>query len=178
LLWSALSRCSGSEIFDLYGGAHPSTNVDLLTFFGFSVLGLPTDSLSLILVLCADFNTTTDAKYKDLAIGALDRVEKFFESAPLAVDELWDEHEHTRYEFTGDQKDKEFVCEHSRIYQSAITNSGVAVTLPILSRLAVATTAQLADPVLMQRVSAAMERPRTAGQTSSHVLCVGVLLAH
>lgn len=153
--------CSGSEIFDLYGGSHPSTNIDLLSFFGFASLNLPTDSVGFILAVCTDFNTTHDnGRLRRRMDIILDRMEQVFVTSPLAVDELWDHEEHERYEMANEiphskgvgESKVTYECESSRLFRMVLTNDGVGVTMPILARLTVIDDQQLHDPTILQRI--------------------------
>lgn len=174
----------GRELFDLYGGSHPSTNVDLLTLFGFASSHLPTDSLALVMFVCpptppkpSDPRAADLEDNRQLLLATLDRFEAFYAAGPLAIDELLDEHEHERYQFARNRTTTgttgpgaagggvgggrpQDVCLHSRFYQSALSQSGVAVTLPILARLAVTTKAQQLDEKLMQKVRRGHRRHR------------------
>ena len=96
-------QISGHELFDLYGGNHPTSNVDLLMLFGFASSTLPSDTMGLVMFVCPESSAGADPDMvrdrTNLLHATLARFESFYSSAPLAIDELLDEHEYLRYDF-------------------------------------------------------------------------------
>ena len=164
-----LCFCLGSELFDLYGGAHPAPNLDLLVFYGFVPSDNAAASVTLALGFClapdSDVGTGAAESRRSLAVvhQAVDRMYTLFAGAPMDLRPHLSDAEIDRYAPL-DRHDSDAAATAARatasafrfddcpaardrhVVQSVLTRSGVSVTLLTLARLLVSTHKQLASP--------------------------------
>lgn len=155
--------CAGSELFDLYGGAHPAPNLDLLVFYGFVPPDNAAASVTLTLGLCLSAaGSSSNSESLAAVTAALDRMYSLFAGAPLDLRPHLSAAELARYTpwklndttavRSSDPVASSFrfaSCPSARdrhVMQSVLTRSGVSVTLLTLARLLVSTHAQLSSP--------------------------------
>lgn len=159
LEWSTQARTQadqprGSEVFDLYGGAHTSSNLDLLAFYGFTLLDAPGDVAPLLLQVCSNSKQEKERSRSTRQLKGVTLLEEFFQEQPIGIDQMLDETDRLALKevdtaTSGGIKQQ---CIPMRTFQFPLSREGLSMPLVSMARLAVATDRQLAEQSTLHKI--------------------------